>query len=101
MKSLERPTEPQGMSKHIATIVVAATLAMGAWVLSSLNNVQTTLARIDATVTSVQQTSQDTSHRVDTMATIQATQSSDIAMLKQRITTLEQYHHLSPPPATE
>lgn len=88
LKALQQP-EPQGMNKHVTTIVVAASLGIGAWVLSGLNSVQTTLSRVDATMTTVQSTVQDTSRRVDVLTQGQADVRSKQEVLDQRIAALE------------
>lgn len=88
LKALQQP-EPQGINKHVTTIIVAASLGIGAWVLSGLNSVQTTLSRVDATMTTVQSTVQDTSRRVDTLTSGQADIKAQQAILDQRVTALE------------
>lgn len=48
LKSLQQPVpvpEKAGLERHVTTIIVAASLGIGAWVLSGLNGVQTTLSR--------------------------------------------------------
>lgn len=92
LKSLQQPVpvpEKAGLEKHVTTLIIAATLGIGAWVLSGLNSVQTTLSRVDATMTTVQTTVQDTSRRVDTLTTGMADVKASQAMLEQRVEALE------------
>lgn len=92
LKSLQQPLPPPekgGLEKHVTTIIVAACLGIGAWVLSGLNSVQTTLSRVDATMTTVQSTVQDTSRRVDALTTGMADVKAQQAVLSQRVEALE------------
>lgn len=88
-KALQQPSEPQGLAKHVTTIVVASSLGIGAWVLSSLNSVQNTLIRVDTTMSQVQTTTEDMSRRVDSVAIKQADMQAKLATLEQRIDMLE------------
>lgn len=87
-KVLHQP-EPQGFGKHVTAVVVAAAIGIGAWVLSGLNSVQTTLSRVDATMTTIQTTTQDTSRRVDALTADNANAKAERAALEQRIKALE------------
>lgn len=92
LKSLQQPVpvaEKPGLERHITTIIVAASLGIGAWVLSGLNSVQTTLSRVDATMTAVQTTVQDTSRRVDALTSGQAEAKAQQAILASRVDALE------------
>lgn len=93
LKALQQPQEPKGLEKHVTTIIVGATLAIGVWVVSSLNTMQQTVARMDTTMTSVQSTTQDMSRRIDLVAGAQADMKAQQATMEQRLTTLERYHN--------
>lgn len=94
LKVLQPAPERAGVEKHITTLIVAATLGIGAWVLSGLNSVQTTLSRVDATMTTVQSTVQDTSRRVDTLSTGMAETKAQQAVINQRVEALEKRANL-------
>jgi len=88
LKALQTP-EPQGFGRHVGTIVVAAALGIGAWVLSGMNQVQVTLVRIDSTVTAMSSTVKDTSQKMDGMTGQIADLKANQALEDQRIKALE------------
>lgn len=90
MKALQTPPPEKGsVEKHITTIIVAASLGIGAWVLTSLNGVQQTLSRVDATMTTVQQTVNDTSRRVDALTSSQAQLQAEYSVIESRLQAVE------------
>lgn len=88
LKSLQQPQD-QGMSKHISTIVVGATLAIGAWLMNGLGTVQNDMASVRATVESIDkngdQVNQDIREMKGQLTAIQ----TENAQTKQRLDALE------------
>ncbi len=84
-----RPAEPQGLNKHISTIVVAAALGIGAWLLSGVNSVQNTLVRVSTTLEAVKESTTAVSVRVEALSVQQTAIQQSQASLEQRVVALE------------
>lgn len=88
LKSLQQPQD-QGLSKHISTIVVGATLAIGAWLMNGLGTVQNDMASVKATVENIykngDQVNQDIREMKGQLTAIQ----TENAQTKQRLDALE------------
>ena len=86
-----RPAGPdaQSLSKGVQTLIVAAALGIGAWVMSSINAVQATLAGVSTTVQSIQKAIGDVQTAQGSAAAAIADMLAQNAQLVQRVTTLE------------
>lgn len=83
------PAEAQSLSKAVQTIIVAAALGIGAWVMSSINAVQATLAGVSTTVQSIQKAIGDVqTAQLGATAAIGDMKAQN-AQLVQRVATLE------------
>lgn len=81
--------EAQSLSKGVQTIIVAAALGIGAWVMSSINAVQTTLAGVSTTVQSIQKAIGDIQTAQGSATVAIGDMKAQNAQLVQRVTTLE------------
>lgn len=88
LRSLSTPPS-DGLNKHVATIVVAATLAIGAWVVSGLSNVQATLGSVQVTVDATKKTTEDMQRDIKSISDQQSDMKADQAKLEQRVENLE------------
>lgn len=88
LKALQ-PSEPSGISKHISTIIVAAAVGIGAWLLTGLSNVQSTLGSVATSIEAVQISVGKIEKQNETLANQQAAMEIQQAKLEQRVTALE------------
>ena len=88
LKALQ-PSEPTGISKHLSTIIVAAAVGIGAWLLTGLSNVQSTLGSVATSIEAVQLSVSKIEKQNETLATQQANMNIQQAKLEQRVTALE------------
>ena len=79
----------QSLSKGVQTIIVAAALGIGAWVMSSINAVQTTLAGVSTTVQSIQKAIGDIQTAQGSATAAIGDLKAQNAQLVQRVATLE------------
>jgi TolA-binding protein len=86
-----RPPANDGhsLSKGVQTIIVAAALGIGAWVMSSINAVQTTLAGVSTTVQSIQKAVGDVQTAQGSATAAIGDMKAQNAQLVQRVATLE------------
>lgn len=89
MKVLQTPAQETGIGRHIQTIVVAAALGIGGFVLTSLNSVQTSLATIVQTTTDMQHTVDQISRRQDEASAAMGNMQTTMASTVQRVNSLE------------
>lgn len=90
MKAMQpAPQMESGIAKHIQTIVVAAALGIGGFVLTGLNSVQTSLATIVQTTTDMQRTVDQISRRQDEESKAMSDVQTTMASVTQRVNSLE------------
>lgn len=90
MKVLQQPEPREPLGKHVTTIIIAATIGLGAWVMNGLNTMQTTVTQVATTVSAMQRTIDDMSRRTDTGAATTQSISTTVARLDQRVSQVEQ-----------
>ncbi len=88
LKSLNGSPE-SNLGKHVATIVVAATLMIGAWSVSSLAAVQSTLGRMQVTMESMSKSTDEMKRDIRQVADAQSNMKAEQAQLSQRVEALE------------
>lgn len=92
LAALNRPqqqAEPQGIAKHVGTILCAAIIAMGVWMASTISSLQNTLTSVSTKVDAI----------TKTLGDVQTAQGGSVAAigdikaqnagLAQRVATLE------------
>lgn len=90
LKLVQRDPMPEpSLNRHIATIVVGATLAIAVWVVSSLNTVQTTLGRVSVTVESTNKLTETMQRDIRTIGDRQSEMQTQAAEVRQRVEALE------------
>jgi len=88
LKALQ-PNEPTGISKHLSTIIVAATVGIGAWLMTGLSDVQSTLGSVATSIDAVQLSVSKIEKQNETLATAQANMNIQQAKIEARVTALE------------
>lgn len=88
LKALQ-PNEPTGLSKHVSTIIVAAAVGIGAWLLTGLSDVQSTLGSVATSIDAVQTSVGKIEKQNELLASQQAAANIQQAKLEQRVTALE------------
>ncbi len=88
LKTLNTPA-PDGIGKHIATIVVAAILGLGVYVVSGVSGMQSSIATIQATTTQSKTTLDTMQTDIKELGTQQNDLRTQVAKLEQRMTALE------------
>lgn len=87
LKSLDRPES--SISKHLSTIIVTSALGLGAWMISSMSTVQTTLSSVRVTVDNSAKSLEDLRGEIRSVANQQSDMRAEQAELKQRVIILE------------
>lgn len=88
LKALNQP-EREPLGKHVATIVIAVVLGLGAYVVSGVANMQSSVATIQATVSQSKDTLDGVQKDIKTLADQQGDLRTQQAELKQRVESLE------------
>lgn len=89
LKTLNPPPAPEGISKHVATLVIATILGLGVYVVSGVSSMQSSIATIQATTSQSKTTLDSVQQDVKDLGQQQSDMKTQQAKLEARVTALE------------
>lgn len=80
---------PNSIARHVPTLLVALVIGIGAWLMTSMNSMQTSMTQVVTTVAAIQKQVDQMSQRSDAGAQNQVTVQTAVARLEQRVSQNE------------
>lgn len=90
LKSLEKGSSGESqLSRHVSTVIIAAILGIGAWMITGMNTVQNTLASVHVTIDANAKSLDEIRGDIRAISDQQSAMRAEQAEIKQRVQNLE------------